>query len=223
MALFYETVSPTLLKILHQLMELESLKNFRLVGGTSLALQRGHRRSIDIDLFSDMDYGTMPLTQIKTDLESIFPVHRDLEYLNNSSLGYSLRLGYDNDNVVKVDLFYTDKFIFEPIVEDGLLLAEEREIAAMKLLAIGNGSYRQKDYWDIRELLDTYSLADMIKWCLTRHPYSIEETDIIDALRNVNLVQESTEGIDSLRRLDFWELKQEEIKDFVARYLEGKK
>ena len=53
MKLHYETVSPTLQRILHQLMELESLRDFRLVGGTSLALQRGHRRSIDIDLFTD--------------------------------------------------------------------------------------------------------------------------------------------------------------------------
>ena len=54
MILYYETVSPTLQRILHQLMELKSLRGFRLVGGTSLALQRGHRRSIDIDLFTEL-------------------------------------------------------------------------------------------------------------------------------------------------------------------------
>ena len=90
----------------------------------------------------------------------------------------------------------------------------------MKLLTIGNGSYRQKDYWDIRELLDSYSLKDLIQWSLQRHPYSIEEKDIITALQNVDFVQESTEGIDSLKHLDFWELKRAEIKDYVARYIE---
>lgn len=219
MSLHYETVSPTLRMVLHQLMELESLRDFRLVGGTSLALQRGHRRSIDIDLFTDAEYGTMPLDAISQDIESIFPIHRDLESLKQSSLGYSLRIGYEPSSIVKVDLFYTEKFIFDIIEEDNLRLADEREIAAMKLLAIGNGSYRQKDYWDIRELLDSYSLNDMIQWCLQRHPYTIEGNDIVTALQNVDLVQESTEGIDSLRRLDFWELKRAEINDYVARYL----
>ncbi|MBE6332791.1 MAG: nucleotidyl transferase AbiEii/AbiGii toxin family protein [Bacteroidales bacterium] len=219
MKLHYETVSPALLKILHQLMEFEVLRNFRLVGGTSLALQRGHRRSIDIDLFTDMEYGKMPLADIRQQLETVFPIHRDLGSMTTTAFGYSLRLGYEPDSVVKVDLFYTEKFIFDAIVADDLRLADEREIAAMKLLAIGNGSYRMKDYWDVRELLDSYTLADMINWCLLRHPYVIEEQDILTALQNVHLVQESNEGIDSLRRLDYWELKREEIKDFVYQYL----
>lgn len=220
MSLHYDTVSPTLQRMLHQLMELESLRDFRLVGGTSLALQRGHRRSIDIDMFSDVDYGTMPLYAISKDIESSFPIHRDLESLQQSALGYSLRIGYEPSDIVKVDLFYTEKFIFDTIEEDNLRLADEKEIAAMKLLAIGNGAYRQKDYWDIRELLDNYSLKEMIQWCLLRHPYTIEEKDIVTALQNVDLVQESIEGIDSLRHLDFWELKRAEIKDYVARYIE---
>ena len=86
MKLHYETVSPTLQRTLHQLMELESLRDFRLVGGTSLALQRGHRRSIDIDLFTDADYGTMPLDAIFKDIESAFPIHRDIESLQQSAL-----------------------------------------------------------------------------------------------------------------------------------------
>ncbi len=48
-----EAVSPELLEGLKTLMKLKSLKNHRLVGGTALALQIGHRISVDIDLFSD--------------------------------------------------------------------------------------------------------------------------------------------------------------------------
>lgn len=218
MKLYYETISDTLLRILHQLMTLDSLQRFRLVGGTSLALQRGHRRSIDIDLFTDMEYGSMPLEKIKKDIERLFPIHRDIESLTEDSIGYSLRLGYEPSSIVKVDLFYTESFIFDPIKVDDLRLADEKEIAAMKLLAIGNESYRQKDYWDIRELLDSYSLEEMIQWCISRHPYAIEEKNIVMALQNVENVQESTEGIDSLRHLDYWELKREEIKDIVNQY-----
>ena len=48
-----ETISTELLEVLKSLMEMPILKNHRLVGGTSLALQIGHRISIDIDLFSE--------------------------------------------------------------------------------------------------------------------------------------------------------------------------
>lgn len=38
--------------------------SFRLVGGTALSLQIGHRESIDIDLFSDINYGEIDFDHI---------------------------------------------------------------------------------------------------------------------------------------------------------------
>jgi hypothetical protein len=46
-----ETVDEGTLGLLKQLQSLDILSKMRLVGGTSLALQIGHRKSIDIDLF----------------------------------------------------------------------------------------------------------------------------------------------------------------------------
>src|SRR5665213_899656 len=51
--LHYETVSPDLLSVLKKIQSFTELKDFRLVGGTALALQIGHRKSVDIDLFTD--------------------------------------------------------------------------------------------------------------------------------------------------------------------------
>jgi hypothetical protein len=60
-------------------MEWKELELFRLVGGTGLSLQLGHRQSIDIDLFSDADYDFNDLAKI---------VRKKLEFdpiiLNNS-------------------------------------------------------------------------------------------------------------------------------------------
>lgn len=53
--LYYNTVTPYLLKVLKQLMATKEFEKFRLVGGTSLSLQRGHRFSVDIDLFTELD------------------------------------------------------------------------------------------------------------------------------------------------------------------------
>ena len=62
--LHYKTVNDLLKEGLLQLMAAKEFETFRLVGGTSLSLQIGHRESIDIDLFSDVDYG-------KIDFEAI--------------------------------------------------------------------------------------------------------------------------------------------------------
>lgn len=53
--LYYNTENNLLKKSLLQLMAADEFASFRLVGGTALSLQIGHRESIDIDLFSDVD------------------------------------------------------------------------------------------------------------------------------------------------------------------------
>ena len=62
--LHWKTVSETLAEVLKKLMQLDELTNFRLVGGTSLCLQLGHRESYDIDMFTDMEYGTIDFRKI---------------------------------------------------------------------------------------------------------------------------------------------------------------
>jgi hypothetical protein len=47
-------------------MQQEFLSDFNLVGGTALALQLGHRISVDLDLFTDKEFNT---TEIKAQLE----------------------------------------------------------------------------------------------------------------------------------------------------------
>ena len=49
--LYYKTISPSTLQLLKDLHRLPLLQETRLVGGTSLALQLGHRNSVDLDLF----------------------------------------------------------------------------------------------------------------------------------------------------------------------------
>lgn len=45
-------ISPETFLLIQKLQALPELKGFFLVGGTALALQIGHRNSIDIDLFT---------------------------------------------------------------------------------------------------------------------------------------------------------------------------
>ena len=215
MRLFYNTVSTPLLSILRKLMASYVFKDFRLVGGTALALQRGHRRSVDIDLFTDLNYAEMPVAAMRDYLEKEFPVHKGTESMDMPSNGYHVFLSEGKEPPIKADFFYTEPFIFPAIEEDGLRIADQREIAAMKLGVIGNQIYRQKDYWDIHDLLESYSLSEMIQWAEQKDPYSFTKEDIIKGLQQVDQVQESPIGIVSLKPLSYWELKVLDLKEEV--------
>lgn len=58
-----QTVLPSTLELLNKLMDDSMLRNFVLVGGTSLALQLGHRLSVDLDLFINTSFEEQRLAE----------------------------------------------------------------------------------------------------------------------------------------------------------------
>lgn len=54
--LHLSTVEPSTLELLRKLQQLPELQKTRLVGGTALALQLGHRKSVDLDFFGTINY-----------------------------------------------------------------------------------------------------------------------------------------------------------------------
>ena len=56
-----ETLERTTLELLKTIMQDEKLEYFNLVGGTALALYMGHRKSIDLDLFSIQEFDNIEL------------------------------------------------------------------------------------------------------------------------------------------------------------------
>ena len=64
MRLHLNTVTNLLWNTLQKLMSIEEFNSFRLVGGTSLSLKLGHRESVDIDLFSDSEYGSIDFLEL---------------------------------------------------------------------------------------------------------------------------------------------------------------
>ena len=201
MNLHYETVSPLLKETLQKLVNSPIFKDFTLIGGTCLSLQLGHRRSIDIDLFTDIDYGTMNTKEMKEFIQRSFPYSENTDSLDTSALGYTLYMGDSPIDKIKVDFFYTEKFIF-PIQEiDHIRIADIREIAAMKLSAITEEEPRQKDFWDIHELNEKYSFKDMIDWGIKRNEWSVTEEGILNGFQKIGSVKESPEGIDCFKGL----------------------
>ena len=210
MKLHYNTISPKLMDALTKLMQEKAFDNFRLVGGTALALQLGHRVSVDIDLFTDVEYGSMNIQELTDSIQRVFPHVEGLEKLITNAPGYTLYCGENDSEIVKVDLFYTDQFLFPPIIDGKLRIADTRDIAAMKILAISNAS-RGKDYWDIHELLNQFSLNEMLSLAEERFPYTIDRNKVISKLVSIP-IEMFDPSIVSLKG-DFWEFVVEDIKE----------
>lgn len=216
MTLHYNTISPNLLSTLRKFMQDETFKEFRLVGGTALALQLGHRISVDIDLFTDREYGTMDLSSITHFFKKNFTIADGLDTLTTTAPGYTIYCGDNKDNLVKVDLYYTDSFLYPPVIDDNLRISDIRDIAAMKILAISN-STRGKDFWDIHELMNTFALDDIINFGLQRFPYGLDRDNVISILSNIP-VESIEPSINSLNG-DYWEFVAEDIIEEATKLL----
>lgn len=171
--LYYNTVTPLLLSVLKTLMTAKEFNAFRLVGGTALSLYRGHRKSVDIDLFADAKYGSVNFDAIHAFL------NRTYSYVDTSNyaivgMGKSYYVGENKDNCIKLDLFYTDEFIQPFELISNIRLASVEEIIAMKIDVISRGG-RKKDFWDIHELKEEYSLSEMFLLHKKRYTYIHDE------------------------------------------------
>ena len=90
--LHYTTVTPQSRTILLELMHHEAFDDFRLVGGTALSLQLGHRHSVDIDLFTDITYGKADFKTMEQVLKLKYP-YVDCSNQNLVGMGKSFYVG----------------------------------------------------------------------------------------------------------------------------------
>ena len=112
--LHLETIEPLTLALLKRLQALPVLAETRLVGGTALALQLGHRTSIDLDIFGKWDYSE----DLAAALSRVGKVEKESE----SSSGKMAFFFIDD---VKVDcVSYEEyKWLDPPVDETGVRLA----------------------------------------------------------------------------------------------------
>ncbi len=154
-----QTVQPDTLELLKAISTQPEVKELRLVGGTALALQYGHRQSVDLDFF-----GKLP--EDKDELIDVVRRVGDVTVLNRSKIILQMVV-----NQVKVDFVDYSRYpwIDEPILGDGFVLASDKDIAAMKINAImGRGT--RKDFIDLYVLLQHYSLTQIMDFYRQKYP-----------------------------------------------------
>lgn len=207
--LHYHTVNNLLISALNQMMAAEAFDSFRLVGGTALSLQLGHRISIDIDLFSDSPYGSIDFDSIARFLETRFPFVEQPSG-RDPAIGCTYFIGDDSAKNVKLDLYYTDGFIQAPLTVEGIRMATLEEIIAMKVDVVQRGG-RKKDFWDLHELLGCFSVEDMLDLHKRRYPFSHDRKLIMQNFTDFSQADEDFTPV--CLRGKYWELIKEDIED----------
>jgi hypothetical protein len=158
-----ETVDPLSIKLLTELQEKPYLDGFFLVGGTALALLLGHRKSIDLDLFSDFDFDVSEL------LESL---QQDYQYQMFYSAKNTLKGAI---NGINIDILaHRYPYIGKPLSVNDIKMLSIPDIIAMKLNAISGSGQRVKDFIDIFFLLRTFDLDEMIKFYKNKYALNNE-------------------------------------------------
>ena len=170
-----EAIEPDTLELLRALQADSMFAHFHLAGGTGLALQLGHRLSIDLDLFA------------------LDPFDNEfyLEYLNKKfqfALDFSaistLKGSIGN---IKVDFISHPYSLVMPVVEtENIRMYSLADVAAMKINAIAGNGTRSKDFVDLYFLLDQFSIDQILGFYETKY----NDRNTFHALKSLNYFDE---------------------------------
>lgn len=149
--LFTSTVQPDTLVLLDKLMQVPELSDFLLVGGTNLSLRFGHRISVDLDLFTNKPF----------DRDEVYG--GVLKFLPQTTLlDQRKQTIWLTINGVRVGLILHEYPYVKGVEEiDGIRFLSVEDIIPMKLEAMATRGVK-KDFWDMAELLNHFSLPRML-------------------------------------------------------------
>ncbi|MBI2996505.1 MAG: nucleotidyl transferase AbiEii/AbiGii toxin family protein [Candidatus Melainabacteria bacterium] len=188
---------------------LSKLKSYYLAGGTALALQLGHRVSVDFDFFSDKKIPTTLYSEVK----KILPEN----IIIKPSVNNSDELTFFASDTKVTFLSYPFQLV-KPLVDlNGLYLASVQELGAIKAYTIGRrGEY--KDYIDLYYLLyeKQTSLKEIIE--LAKKKY---KNDFSDRLFLEQLLYLDDVNITDITLLKQENFTKEQLKVFFERQIKS--
>lgn len=153
------------------------LRKFYLAGGTGLALQFGHRQSIDLDFFSPTGFRPDLLKQKLVHIGRLTVEMEEKGTLNLSLAGVAISF-----------LAYPYKLLFPLKKWEGISLADARDIACMKLDAVSARGSR-KDFIDLYFFLQEYRWEEL--WQFFQKKYQGIEYNQMHILKSLTYFVEA--------------------------------
>lgn len=185
-------------------------EKFYLAGGTALALQIGHRTSVDFDFYSQQHFNASSLYK---KIESVFKTKAEKIAQEKDTLFCTIK------NVDLSFFWYEYPLIKHPKIIRGVPVASLEDIAAMKLIAISHRPVK-RDYVDIFYLLKTFTLEEMFSFVKKRYP-NFNQYFSLRALTYFDDIKEKEGRIKVLDKNFSWEKAKKEIFEEVRKYQLG--
>lgn len=205
--LYKETIGHDLLEILSNLTRIEELFPFRLVGGTAIALQLGHRKSVDIDLFSNEKTDKTKIRQI---LNKHYPSSEI--FVTESNIQTEIK-------GVRVELYdnWMIPFRCPAMQSNALRLAGLEDLAAFKLSAI-TGRREKKDYIDLYFLFNELGTDTVLKNFHLYEPLMSPKSVSFALVEIETAIQNNSPMPDMLKEIEWRKVKASMI-DASKKYL----
>jgi len=196
--MFTKTLLPDTLRAIKLVSGIPDIKQAYLAGGTALALQLGHRISVDLDFFTLHEFRE---TELSIKLASL------PKFVQNGTEQWTV---WGKIDQTKLSVFYYKYPLIEQTVPfEGLQLASLADIAAMKIHAIENRGTR-RDFVDVYFLSKKYSLEEMLSFYQKK--YSALEDHLYSILRSLDYFEEAEQEKQMPQMLI--EINWEEIKKY---------
>jgi hypothetical protein len=203
-----QTVEPTTFSLLKSLQAIGELQDFSLVGGTALSLHFGHRLSIDLDLFSTKKF------EPESIVELLIAHYGNRVVIESKNIKWGVFCFIDD---VKVDIIhYPHACLFPPETIEGIRLFDVKDIAAMKINAIlGRG--KKKDFYDLSELLEHFTVSEIIGFHKAKYP---QQNLLISIPQAITYFEDAEEGEDPISlKGQTWEGVKSSIQQKVREFL----
>ena len=189
-------------------LEFINKKGFYLAGGTALALQLGHRTSVDFDFYTDQEFNSQELWNEFSSRFKNFAVSR----IEPETLSARVK-------EVGVSFFHYPYELLKPVVRFGVIdLAVIEDIAAMKIAAVVQRGTR-RDFVDIFYLLQRYAIKDLVVWKVKKYS-GYKQMLILKGLIYFDDAEEEdlARGIKILDKSFSWEKAKQGIFEAVKAY-----
>lgn len=194
--MFTKTLLPDTLRAIQLVSTIPTVKQAYLAGGTALALQLGHRISVDLDFFTPEEFDE---NLVSTELSQ-------LTAYTETRKAWATVLGQVGET--KFSIFcYKHKLIDTTLSFEGIVLAGKKDIAAMKLQAIADRGLK-RDFIDLFLLAKEFSLDEMLGYY--EQKYGVLQGRLYAIIKGLGYFNDATDDMPNMLIPIDWE----EIKDF---------
>lgn len=206
--MYKQTLAKNTERVLGKITKSGVLEKFYLAGGTALALLLGHRKSEDLDWFSHKSFSNDGIKKALSELgefqltgEEQGTVHGVLDEVRVSFLHYDYPM------------------LFPFIRFESVSVADERDIAAMKIDALSSRGSR-KDFVDIYFLLQKYALSELMSFF--EQKYKNIQFNKLHILKSLVFFEDAeTEPMPVMMQKMDWEKIKKEIQEETAATLQN--